>query len=355
MCRQGPSDHRAARVDRAGAWRKRGPSRRRNAARARRGDRSQHLDRDRLPDRPPVRGSGHPRTPRVRRRPLALRGRVGSPSRPSDRRRDRQRHRVRRRGARSCCRSGSPRSSASASSTIAWSCTASPSTATAEAASDTSQVRAALRSVLLLLLFAVIGPIHVATKRLLRPLAVAAAIPRRRRLDCRRAAGRSTADRSGRDTLLISNHVSWLDILDSRRLDRDRLRLQGQSRPRRHPLARRPECDALRQPRATAGARRIRPSRLPKAAERDQPIALFPEGTTGPGDELLPFRSLAARSGGLRVGRRRSAAAWPSTMATRRRRSAGTARAGKDNVLRILGRQGHHAGDRAFASAARPH
>jgi hypothetical protein len=39
----------------------------------------------------------------IRRRPLALRGRVGNPSRPSDRRRDRQRHRVRRRGARGAC------------------------------------------------------------------------------------------------------------------------------------------------------------------------------------------------------------------------------------------------------------
>src|SRR5205085_1002470 len=61
-----------------------------------------------------------------------------------------------------------PRSSASGSSTIAWSCTASPSTATAEALSDSSQLRAAIRSLLLLLLFATVGPIHVVTKVLFR-------------------------------------------------------------------------------------------------------------------------------------------------------------------------------------------
>ena len=64
------------------------------------GDRSRHLDRHRLPHRPPVRGSGHPRAPRFRRRPRPLRGGGRDPSRPSDRRRDRQCHRVRRRGAR---------------------------------------------------------------------------------------------------------------------------------------------------------------------------------------------------------------------------------------------------------------
>ena len=100
MRRQGAADHRAAADHRPHPVRSRGPSRRRDAARARRGGRSEDLDRHGLPHRPPVRGSRHPRPPRIRRRPLALRSGVGRASRPSDRRRDRQGHRVRRRGAR---------------------------------------------------------------------------------------------------------------------------------------------------------------------------------------------------------------------------------------------------------------
>ena len=74
----------------------RGPSRRRDAPRARRRGRPQDLDRHGLSHRPPVRGGRHPRAPRIRRRPLALRSGLRRPSRPSDRRRDRQCHRVRR-------------------------------------------------------------------------------------------------------------------------------------------------------------------------------------------------------------------------------------------------------------------
>src|SRR5688572_24331090 len=189
----------------------------------------------------------------------------------------------------SCCRKGSPKSSASASSIIAWSCTASPSTATAEAASDTSRVRAALRSVLLLLLFAVIGPIHVLTKRLFgrsgwppRFLAASAWI----------VGARPTVRGGplGPRTLLISNHVSWLDILilggstGTAFVSKDNL-----GHGMIHWLA--DQNATLYVSREDRRSSKDQAVAIAKAAERDQPIALFPEGTTGPGHEMLPFRS----------------------------------------------------------------
>src|SRR6476659_4893322 len=111
-----------------------------------------------------------------------------------------------------CCRSALPRSSASASSTIGWSCTASPSTATAEPPPVRMNARAPMRIGGLFLLFAIMGPLHVLTKLLLgrsswppRFLACAAWIAGARvRLKGEPIRGH---------TLLVSNHVSWLAIL----------------------------------------------------------------------------------------------------------------------------------------------
>jgi 1-acyl-sn-glycerol-3-phosphate acyltransferase len=79
---------------------------------------------------------------------------------------------------------------------------------------------------------------------------------------------------------------------------------------------------------------------IAKALESDQPVALFPEGTTGPGTHLLPFRStlleaanFAARDVEIRpvvIDYGRAAAAeigWWDEPA-------------KDNILRVLGRRG---------------
>src|SRR5438067_4570086 len=110
------------------------------------------------------------------------------------------------------CKSGSRKSSASASSTIAWSCTASPSTATAEAPAVRPNARAALRISGLIGLFGVLGPVHVVTKALLG----GSAWPHRFLAAAAWICGARVRLRGGpidRHTLLVSNHLSWLDIL----------------------------------------------------------------------------------------------------------------------------------------------
>ena len=198
-------------------------------------------------------------------------------------------------------------------------------------------MRAAVRSILLLLLFAVLGPIHVATKLLFGSsrwprtfLAASAWIVGARPV----VRGQPLGGR----TLLISNHVSWLDILvlggtvGTAFVSKDNLGhgvihwLADQN----HTLYVRREDRKGSKDQAIAIAR---------AAERDQPITLFPEGTTGPGDELLPFRSslleaafhasddVAIRPLALDYGAAASEIGWQGE-------------SGKDNVLRILGRKG---------------
>ena len=139
-------------------------------------------------------------------------------------------------------------------------------------------------------------------------------------------------------TLLISNHVSWLDILilggstGTAFVSKDNLGhgvihwLADQN----HTLYVRREDRKGSMQQAEAIAR---------AAERDQPIALFPEGTTGPGDQLLPFRSslleaaayasdkVEVRPLALDYGAAATEVGWHGE-------------SGKDNVLRIMGRKG---------------
>jgi 1-acyl-sn-glycerol-3-phosphate acyltransferase len=198
-------------------------------------------------------------------------------------------------------------------------------------------VRAAVRSILLLLLFAVLGPIHVATKLIFRR----SSWPRRFLAAAAWIVGARPVVRGqplGGRTLLISNHVSWLDILvlggttGTAFVSKDNLGhgvihwLADQN----HTLYVRREDRKGSKDQAIAIAR---------AAERDQPITLFPEGTTGPGDDLLPFRSslleaafhasddVAIRPLALDYGAASSEVGWHGE-------------SGKDNVLRILGRKG---------------
>ncbi|WP_345167288.1 lysophospholipid acyltransferase family protein [Sphingomonas daechungensis] len=141
-----------------------------------------------------------------------------------------------------------------------------------------------------------------------------------------------------RHTLLISNHVSWLDILilggatGTAFVSKDNLGhgvihwLADQN----HTLYVRREDRKGSMKQAEAIAR---------AAEREQPIVLFPEGTTGPGDHLLPFRSslleaaayargdVEVRPLALDYGAAATEVGWHGE-------------SGKDNVLRILGRKG---------------
>jgi 1-acyl-sn-glycerol-3-phosphate acyltransferase len=78
---------------------------------------------------------------------------------------------------------------------------------------------------------------------------------------------------------------------------------------------------------------------IARALEGDKPVALFPEGTTGPGTHLLPFRStlleaanfaakdVEVRPIALDFGAARAEVGWYNEP-------------GKNNVLRILGRRG---------------
>ena len=78
---------------------------------------------------------------------------------------------------------------------------------------------------------------------------------------------------------------------------------------------------------------------IAKALEAAKPVALFPEGTTGPGTQLLPFRSTLLEAANFAV---RDVEIRPVAI------DYGAAAAeigwyhepGKSNVLRVLGRRG---------------
>jgi 1-acyl-sn-glycerol-3-phosphate acyltransferase len=139
-------------------------------------------------------------------------------------------------------------------------------------------------------------------------------------------------------SLLLANHLSWLDIFvlasatGTAFVSKDRLgnRLI-------HWLA-----DQNRTVYVDRSARRAAGDQVTAvraALERGQPLALFPEGTTGPGHHLLPFRStlLAAVAPPLKgcwvqpvaidYGAAAQEISWHKEPAVR-------------NVLRIFGRKG---------------
>jgi lyso-ornithine lipid O-acyltransferase len=190
---------------------------------------------------------------------------------------------------------------------------------------------------LLLLLFLVIGPIHIITKLLFgrsrwprRFLAAAAWVVGARP----KVVGAPLQAR----TLAVSNHVTWLDILvlggstDCAFVSKDELG---------HPLV-----HWLADQNATVYVRRThrkgakdQAAAIAKALEGDKPVILFPEGTTGPGTHLLPFRSTlleAANFAAKDVAIRPAAIDYGSAAAE----VGWWEEPGKDNVLRILGRRG---------------
>ena len=78
---------------------------------------------------------------------------------------------------------------------------------------------------------------------------------------------------------------------------------------------------------------------IAEALEGDKPVALFPEGTTGPGTHLLPFRSTlleAANFAAKDVEIRPVAIDYGAAAAE----VGWWQEPGKDNVLRMLGRRG---------------
>jgi 1-acyl-sn-glycerol-3-phosphate acyltransferase len=189
----------------------------------------------------------------------------------------------------------------------------------------------------LFMLFGVLGPIHIITRALFgrslwpsRFLAAAAWIAGARV----RLVGRPIR----RHTLLVSNHVSWLDILvlgGATRcafVSKDTL---GHSFI--HWLADQNATVYVR--RTHRKGAKDQAIAIARALEGEKPVALFPEGTTGPGTHLLPFRStlleaasFAAKDVAIRpvvidYGAQAAEIAWWH-------------QPGMDNVLRLLGRRG---------------
>ena len=141
-------------------------------------------------------------------------------------------------------------------------------------------------------------------------------------------------------SLIIANHVSWLDILVL--AGATGTRFVSKTEVRDHPLL----CwladqnDTLyieRQDRRAVGAQG---AEVAAALSDDRPLTLFPEGTTGDGRTLLPFRPalLAAvappppgtsvRPVAIDYGAMRVLIGW----------TAGES--GKANALKLLGRRG---------------
>ena len=141
----------------------------------------------------------------------------------------------------------------------------------------------------LILLLAAAAPIHIATKKIAgrsswppRFLAAAAWIIGVR--------VRRSGQPAGPGTLLVANHTSWLDILllggwtNTAFVSKDEL-----GHPLIHWLAdQNSTVYVKRSQRRDARAQAIA---VAKALESDKPVTVFPEGTTGPGTHLLPFRS----------------------------------------------------------------
>jgi 1-acyl-sn-glycerol-3-phosphate acyltransferase len=140
-------------------------------------------------------------------------------------------------------------------------------------------------------------------------------------------------------TLLISNLVSWLDILvlggatNCAFVSKDEL-----GHPLIHWLA--DQNGTVYVKRTHRKGAKDQAIAIAKALERTKPVVLFPEGTTGPGTHLLPFRSTLLEAANFAA---RDVVIRPVVM------DYGPAAAaeigwwqepGKDNVLRLLGRRG---------------
>lgn len=101
----------------------------------------------------------------------------------------------------------------------------------------------------------------------------------------------TTGKRLRRDVLFASNHVSWLDILALGGAARSAFvsKAEVETTPLVGWLADQNRTiyvqrEAKREIHAQANS-------LRDALARGRPVTLFPEGTTGPGDGLLPFRA----------------------------------------------------------------
>ena len=188
-----------------------------------------------------------------------------------------------------------------------------------------------------MLLLAVLAPIHIVTKLVARRspwpprfLAAAAWIIGARV----KVGGREV----GRHSLIVANHTSWLDILvlggwtNCAFVSKDELG---------HPL-----IHWLADQNATVYVKRTHRKgakdqalEVARSLSLDKPVAVFPEGTTGPGDHLLPFRSTLLESANFAAKdvQIRPVAVDYGSAATE---VGWWHEPGKSNILRVLGRRG---------------
>jgi 1-acyl-sn-glycerol-3-phosphate acyltransferase len=188
-----------------------------------------------------------------------------------------------------------------------------------------------------LLLFLVCAPLHFASKLLLRrstwpPRFLGAA-----GWICG-ARVRVTGSPAAPQTLLLANHISWLDILvlggttGTAFVAKDDL---GHGFV--HWLA--DLNNTIYVKREHRKGAKDQALAIAAALDREQPVAIFPEGAVGPGGELLPFRSTllqAASFAGKDVVIRPVALDYGPLA----REISWYDEGGKDNVLRVLGRRG---------------
>jgi 1-acyl-sn-glycerol-3-phosphate acyltransferase len=138
--------------------------------------------------------------------------------------------------------------------------------------------------------------------------------------------------------LLVSNHVSWLDILmlggsaNSTFVSKDQL-----GHPLIHWLA--DQNSTVYVKRSHVRGAKDQAVALAQALEGEKPVTVFPEGTTGPGAHLLAFRSTlleAANFAAKDVEIRPIAIDYGSAAAE----IGWWEEPGKNNILRLLGRRG---------------
>ena len=186
-------------------------------------------------------------------------------------------------------------------------------------------------------LFAVVAPIHILTKAVLGrshwPTRFLAAVSW-----IFGARVRTDGTPLGSHTLLVANHLSWFDIVVVGGAT-------GCAFVAKHELGH-PFIHWLADQNHTVYVKRTHVKgakdqalAIAAALERDQPVALFAEGTTGPGTHLLPFRStlleaanyaskdVVIRPVALDYGAAATEVSWFDEKAM-------------DNVWRLLGRRG---------------
>ncbi len=102
---------------------------------------------------------------------------------------------------------------------------------------------------------------------------------------------RTTGTRLRRNVLFVSNHVSWLDILALGGAARSTFvsKAEVKTTPLVGWLA--DQNNTIYVQRDARRDIQDQASSLRAALARGRPVTLFPEGTTGPGDGLLPFRA----------------------------------------------------------------